>query len=137
LPEDGSVIDQILSEDVANESVEDDTDVTVEADYPETVAVPDMTVSESEVHQLRQQLVTTQNPLHLTLPSPRSTLISEYKTTLPLLSLSCLRYSPADKLIIRFPGNLVKFHDYAQHLMKYKMVVLLVTHDSDLSFLIQ
>lgn len=47
-----------------------------------------------------------------------------------------LRYSQAEKLI-RFPRNLVKFHDYAQDLMKYKVVVSLVTHETDLSFLIQ
>ncbi|EED14419.1 hypothetical protein TSTA_106280 [Talaromyces stipitatus ATCC 10500] len=45
LPEDGSVIDQILSEDVAIESIENHTDIPVEADYPETVAVPDMTTT--------------------------------------------------------------------------------------------
>ena len=103
MPEDGSVIDQILSEDVANESVEDDTDIPAEADYPETVAVSDMTVSESEVQQLRQQLVTAQNPLHLTLPDPRSTPISEYKTTLPLLSLALPTLFPSGKADYSIP----------------------------------
>ncbi|EED11952.1 hypothetical protein TSTA_000300 [Talaromyces stipitatus ATCC 10500] len=121
LPEDGSVIDQILTEDVANESVDDDTDILAEADNPETVAVPDMTVSESEVQQLRQQLVTAQNPLHLTLPDPRSTPISEYKTTLPLLSLALPTLFPQGKADYSIPRErTVEFQQYAQHLMKYK-----------------
>lgn len=121
LPEDGSVIDQILTEMIADENVDENTDIPEDADHPEVVAVPDMTVSESEAQQLRQQLAADPNPQHLTLPDPRATPISEYKTTLPLLSLALPTLFPNGLADYSLPRErTVKFQDYVQYLMKYK-----------------
>lgn len=129
LPVDGDVLDDFLNcdSDDATTGPEPDngphnvaangTDADEELP-PVTSAVPDVTPSDSEMEQLRQQV--QGNRFHLSMPSLQSTPIPELDALQPVLSWAFPTLYPRGHADFVHPRlRSVSYQDYITHLMKF------------------
>ena len=130
LPEDANITDQLLTENVEEVNIEDnvaDEDLPDADDY-DGAAVPNFIAAQADLEQLRCQLDghLAQNPEqvplrpYLEMPAIRSTPISEFNRSQPLLSLAFPTLYPNGEADFITPRQrTIKYNEYIEHAMKW------------------
>ena len=121
LPDDGDVMEQVLSQSVdpdsAPASVETDAPDD-DDDYPVVAAVPNFLAQDTEINAVRDMLG---RRTHLTLPEFRMTPINEFNRSQALLSLAFPTLFPLGAAEYTLPRmRSVPYEQYARHLMKHE-----------------
>ena len=120
LPVNGDVMDQMTTRTVDAEEIDEVSAADIDDEQPpETAAVPDMAQEDSEMEELRRQLGLERD--HLSMPSVRSTPLSEFNRSQSLLSWAFPTLFPrgeADFVVPRLRS--VTYAEYIKHLLKFE-----------------
>ena len=127
LPDDMDVLDVLHTLPVDSEMSPTGNENNENNDTPydtpaESVAVPDLAPEDTELDQLRQQVMgrRDEEQVHLTMPSFRETPIREFDLSQPVLSWAFPTLYPTGQGEFLMPRlRSVPYQKYAKHLMKY------------------